>query len=177
MDRDRIRAIVAGFVDRVMARVDYHALYPCRVISQNADLTLELKPDVDKFGPGLSRVPLRLGLPGVSVKVKAQARVLLGFEGGDPQRPVATLWEADGLDEITITAQTKAIVNAPKVFLGDEDNAQPVACLGDTVEVLFPPGAIASGTVGGAPFTGPIVITDTLVGIIATTRATKTKAS
>lgn len=182
-DFERMKGALARFVEQVMGRVDYLALYPCRVVSQNADGTLELKPNTDKMGAGLSRVPLRLGLPGVTVKVKNQARVLLGFEAGDPQRPVATLWEADGLDEITVTAQTKAVVNSPNVWLGEEDgDARPVARLGDIVECMFPlaiPGTTppnATVTVAGAPAPGWLVVTDTLLGII-TTAGKKTRAS
>jgi hypothetical protein len=145
MDRDRVRGGVADFVLRVMGFVDFHALYPCRVISQNSDGTLELKPDTDRFGPGLSRIPIRLGLPGCKVKVKPQCRVLLGFEAGDAQRPYASLWEQGGLDEITITSDTKVHVSAPKIVLAEQENgARGVAMQGDIV-------------LSGGPLTGLIL--------------------
>lgn len=176
-DFERMKGALASFIEQVMGRVDYHALYPCRVVSQNADGTLELKPDTDKMGPGLSRVPIRLGLPGVAVKVKAQARVLLGFEGGDPQRPVATLWEADGLDEITVTAQTKAVVNCPNVVLGAEDGTEKrVAREGDLVEVVITPALPITGVVVGGPTAGTLTIAQSLLGIIISASG-KVKAS
>ena len=77
-----------------MRRVDYHALYPCTVAAQDGQ-TLEVVPDDAKIaGFGLSSVPLKPGLPGTEIDVPEGARVLLGFEGGDPQRPYAALWEA-----------------------------------------------------------------------------------
>lgn len=111
---DRLTAAIAAIVRHLTAHVDYHALYPAKVVSQNSDGTLELQPDGDVM-PGLSKVPIRLGLPGVTVKVKKDARVLVGFESGDSAAPVATLWEVDGLDEITVTAATKATVKAETV--------------------------------------------------------------
>lgn len=85
----------------VMRGVDFHALYPSRVISQNSDGTLELIPDSSHIKLP-SKVPLRLGLPGVAVKVAAGARVLVGFENGDEHTPVALLWEASGLTQLQL---------------------------------------------------------------------------
>ncbi len=84
---DALETIVA----RVMRRVDYHALYPARVIAQHADGTLDLVPDSTRV-PSCQRVPLRT-LRGLSVEVEAGARVLLGYEAGDPSAPIALLWE------------------------------------------------------------------------------------
>jgi hypothetical protein len=129
---DRIKGALLALVRSATRRYDYFALYPCRVLSQNADGTLELVPD-DETMPGQSHVPLRLGLPGVSVKVKTGARVLLGYEAGDPQRPVATVWEAAGLERITITADTAITAIAPSINLGE--GGLPIARQGDLVAV------------------------------------------
>lgn len=100
---DRIKTHLARLVENVTRRVDYFALYPCKVVSQNNDGTLELKPDSTRL-PGLSKVRIRHGLPGVAVKIDGGSRVLLGFEGGSPTAPYAALWEFDGakLTEIAI---------------------------------------------------------------------------
>lgn len=90
-DLDRIKGALASFVRGLFPQIDYLARYPARVVGQNADGTLELVPD-DARLPGLSGVPIRIGIPGVTVKVTA-GRVLLGFAGGDPSKPVAELWE------------------------------------------------------------------------------------
>jgi hypothetical protein len=100
--------ILAAFeaaVQRIMRRVDYFALYPSRVVQQLADGTLDLTPEDNRLAP-MQAVPVRLGLPGATVKVSAGARVLLGFEAGDPARPVATLWESGTVTELAITAGT-----------------------------------------------------------------------
>lgn len=163
-----------ALVESVVRRTDYHALYVARVVAQGADGSLDVIPDNDKM-PGMTGVPIRYGVPGLSAKVKAGARVLVGFEGGDPSRPIATVWESAALTELRITSEARVVVDCPSVELGAEGGA-PLARLGDVVEVLFPPGAIVGGVVGGAPFTGPIIITDSLVGVI-TSGAARAKAT
>jgi hypothetical protein len=88
---DAMKSAFAAFVRGLFPNIDALALYPCRVLAQNADGSLELQPDSDRL-PGYSNVPLRLGLPGCSATVAAGARVLLGFENGEPSSPVAMLW-------------------------------------------------------------------------------------
>lgn len=141
---DRLKGAVTDLVRQLVGHTDYHALYPAEVRGQNDDLTLELKPDSPKL-PGLSRVAIRHGLPGVSVRVKQKARVLLGFEAGDPQRPYAALWTADSLDTLTVEAATKLVLRAPSTVVAQtEGNARPVARMGDLVKVTGvsgPPGS------------------------------------
>lgn len=116
---------LANFIRAVVGPVDYYAQHPARVLAQNSDGSLELQPDSARV-PALSAVPIR-GLPGVTVKVATGARVLVGFEGGSPSAPIATLWEASGLLELTVTASTKVTVVAPAVSLGEDSPAYAVA--------------------------------------------------
>ena len=113
---DSLRSVLAGIVAGLTRRFDYHALYPCRVIKQNDDGTLELKPDGDRVPP-TSKVPLRYAVPGMLLKVKKDARVLLGFEQGDKRRPYASLWEIGELETLQITASKSLTLNAPEVLL------------------------------------------------------------
>ena len=108
---DRLKAALAAFVRSVTSRLDYLALYPCKVLSQNGDGTLELQPEDSRL-PGLSKVPIRIGVPGVDVKVEGGAKVLLGFAEGDPRVPFAALFDKDSLKEVTITASAKVTVSA-----------------------------------------------------------------
>lgn len=100
---DRLKAGLAGFVRSLFARIDYYALYPAKVIAQNGDGTLELQTDDQRFA-GMSGVPIRYGVPGITVTVSPGARVLLGFAGGDPSKPIAELWESASVTELDITA-------------------------------------------------------------------------
>jgi hypothetical protein len=105
MSADRIKGGLEAFVRSLLHRVDYFALYPAKVVAQNADGTLELQPDDTRIPPH-SQVPIRLGIPGATVKVVAGGRVLLGFAGGRPDAPIATLWEGTTVTEIAIAGTT-----------------------------------------------------------------------
>lgn len=108
---DRISASFNKLVRGIVAPTDYHALYPARVVSQNADGTLELQPDLSKIPP-LSKVPIRTGIPGVTVKLSAGARVLLGFENGDPKRYYAGLWDTATLVELVVNGGAIGLAKA-----------------------------------------------------------------
>jgi hypothetical protein len=130
----------------------YHKLYPCTVEAQAADGTLDLTPDDESVrGTGTQSVQIRHGLPGVTVKVKKGARLLLGFEAGNPERPFASLWEPGAIEEISIDG-------------GDK----PVAREGDAVTCFWPPSVPVTGTLGGVPFAGTMTITSPAPGIIDT---------
>jgi hypothetical protein len=74
----------------------YAQWYPARVVRQADDGSLELYPDDETLrGNGLTRVPLRHGLPGCSVELYENARVLLFFEGGLPTQPAAALFPGE----------------------------------------------------------------------------------
>jgi hypothetical protein len=115
MKTDVIRRHLHAIIDARLGPVDYRALYPANVVAQNADGTLEIQP-VDQRLPGLSKVPIRLGLPGCAVKVQAGSTVLLGFEAGDPRLPVVTLWGSSTITELAIGASpTKHLALAEDV--------------------------------------------------------------
>ena len=142
------KAWLLAIVESALERTDYHAQYVARVVAQDGAGLLSVVPD-DKRIPPLVGVPIRYGVPGISAKVESGARVLIGFEGGDRRRPIATVWESAALTELRITSKTKVTVDCPDVRIGDEDGA-PVARVGDPVDVVFDvsaiPVAIASGT-------------------------------
>lgn len=140
---DVMLAAFEKIIRKFCKRIDYMAMYPARVVSQNGDGSLELKPDDTRL-PGMSKVPIRYGIPGVKVKVPSGARVAIEFERADPARPVATVWDG-GLKEIEITASTVAKVNAPRVELAG--GGPPIARVGDSVLVAgVLTGVITSGS-------------------------------
>lgn len=140
---DRIRGALETLVRKTL-RVDRFGAYFCKVVSQNSDGTLELLPDLPKI-PGTSKVPIKLGVPGITVKVKPGARVALTWDGGDFTKPRATVWDSDGLDTITITAKTKVVIDAPDIVA---QKGRPLARLGDMVMVIStPPGTPAVGQI------------------------------
>jgi hypothetical protein len=137
MSVDRLLAPFEALVKRFTSRLDYCALYACKVVAQNADGTLELQPD-DARMPQVSGVPIRHGIPGISVTVAGGSRVLLGFENASPARPFAALWDASSVTEIKFNGGTKA-----------------VARVDDTVEVTFSVDDVAAMVMSNAG--GPVV--------------------
>lgn len=99
---DALRAIVDRWVG---PRLDRLALYPCTVVAQRSSGGLDLQPDSPRVPP-CADVPIRHGLPGVSVTVPAGGRVLLGYAGGNPDLPYACLWESGSVTAITINGGT-----------------------------------------------------------------------
>lgn len=147
---DRLKRAFRGFLQASLADldlVDYRACYPAKVVSQSADLTLELVPDDTRL-PSLSKVPLRLGIPGVQAKVAPGSYVLLFFEGGTAAAPAAGLWQSSSLLELVVTASTKVTVNAPDVRLGD--GHADVVRYGDIVSL----GSLLLSAAAGSPVTG-----------------------
>jgi hypothetical protein len=84
-------------VDRRIRHTRFHRVFPAKVVSQNADGTLELQPDGDLL-PGLSGVPIRPFAPGVLINVAPGSRCGVKFESGDPQQPVAISFESGSGD-------------------------------------------------------------------------------
>lgn len=132
---DIIRALVDRFVS---PRLDPLAFYDAEVKAMNDDGTVDIKPDSSRWGAGLSRVPIRHGLPGVTVRVKQGARVRLSFAGGDERNPFVSLWDPGSLETITVVADTSVRIDAPQIIWGTEDDARPVARAGDLIEVYLP---------------------------------------
>lgn len=145
MTLDRIKHWLVALARAEVARTDYHALYPARVVSMGEDNTVDIKPDSARWGAGLSMVKIKHGLPGVSVRVKPGARVLLGFEEGDSKRPYVALWEPGSLESLTIEASVELLLKAPNVIAAKtKSNAKRVARMGDLVKVTGvcgPPGS------------------------------------
>lgn len=101
------RAVLRGSLERLIRWVTRDSLflgqYTAQVVTQNADGTLDLLPDDARLrAQGLQSVPIRHGLPGVTVKVPPGERVLLGFDNGDARQPYAALWHEGQVLEVQI---------------------------------------------------------------------------
>jgi hypothetical protein len=149
-------------LDRYMAGqrrgVDYSREWPCRVVTQNPDYTLQLLPDDEAMkAAGLDQVPIRYGMPGMRAKIKPGARCHLAFAAGDPKRPFAHNWE---FDEDTVEF----------VDFVASGRASGMARIGDSVKVFVNPGVPipVTGTVSGAPFVGIMTIATPLQAVIET---------
>lgn len=160
MSSDRARAIIDALTADVRRQLVYLSLYPAKVVSQNADFTLEVRPDAAVL-PGLSKVPLRHGLPGVRVLVPAGARLLIGFDEGDPSRPYAALWEADApatelrlgsqdaVDFVALAAKVEAEITALRDYVAAHTHlvsttGTAAAQSGTAAAPLEPPASVGS---------------------------------
>lgn len=153
-DLDRLKDSIQRLLKPFLRQLDYSALYGATVASQNADGTLELKSATPKL-PHLSSVPIRYGIPGISVKVNPGAMVLVGWENADPSQVYClVISSAAGIASISIMG-----------------GKQPIARMGDAVSVIFPPSIPFVGTIAGLPAVGVITIPPVPVpGLIITGR-------
>ena len=101
--RGRVRHALERIIRWVTRDTLFLGLYMAEVVRQAADGTLDLMPDDDRLrSQGLQSVPIRHGLPGVTVEVPNGERVLLGFDAGDPSKPYAALWHEGQVTRVNI---------------------------------------------------------------------------
>lgn len=124
---DAIKGPLSMLLRASAPELDYLALYPAKVVTQNADLSLELAPD-DARIPGQSKVLIKHGVPGMTAKVSNGARVLLGFANGNPKLPYSALWE--------LATVTELVLNGTVLKLGAGDATQ-AAVHGDALKTYL----------------------------------------
>jgi hypothetical protein len=122
------------FIRNTIGSLLWYAQHPGQVVAQASDGSVEVKPDSPAVGPQ-KNVPLRLGVPGIKVKVGPGTRVRMYYAGGEDGASEVALWEGDGLLELELDASVKVTVKAPQVVL-------------DAADVRL----------GGAPATQPVVL-------------------
>jgi hypothetical protein len=137
----RTLAALLHIARQALPQVDYLGEYRAKIISQNADGTCEVQPD-DVRIPATSKVPIRYGTPGQSVKLKLKpgARAVIGFELGAadaPPRMIVTAWETASVEEATLEASSTIKIKAGVVELA-YGAARNVACVGDFAQVGGP---------------------------------------
>lgn len=147
-DVGRLLAGLEKIVRRITRRVDYCALYPARVLSQNADGTLELAPESETL-PAMQAVPYRT-IPGVALTVPAGSRVLLGFEDADPARPAALLWELGTVTRLAVNGSSIRAAREGDDVAASASMAAWMNAVTAAVNGLTVPGTIptAPGTLG-----------------------------
>lgn len=130
---DRIKRGLRGIIDSVVGpRLDYLAAYPARVVKQLSDGRVECVTDDARIG-SIGPLPVRLGIPGATVKVAPGARSYVCFEGGKPNAPYIAAFEPGALKELMVTADTEISVQAPTIKIGGGN--LPAARQGDLVMI------------------------------------------
>lgn len=100
--------------------LDYSALYPCQVLNDNGDMTLDIRPDNPAL-PDMQAIPLRRPVAGLECEVMAGSRILLGFDSASPSKPYCGLWEAGELVSLKLTvgdAITEVTTSSTTVIVG-----------------------------------------------------------
>ncbi|MGZ3454445.1 MAG: hypothetical protein ACXVEF_32865 [Polyangiales bacterium] len=139
---DRLKGSLVSIIRSVMSEVDYHKPYPARVVLQDPDGSLHLQPDSNKI-PGLTGVPIRYGVPGVTARVPAGTRCIVEFENGDSRTPIVTGFEPGTIIELSLDGGASSVAR-----VGDGATCGNITIsLGDTV----PPGPGSLLTVTYAP--------------------------
>lgn len=158
---EELRAQVSAFVRAVTARFEHAVLYPATVRAQAGDGTLALELDPGAPVPSLVGVPIRHGLPGVTaVVVAGGARVRVGFDGADPSRPFAVLWDAGNATSLTFNGSTRRVARTDDTT-GDGTLAFSVAAgpaPGTTALTLTYTAPGGAPQVVGLVFTGAVTV-------------------
>lgn len=170
----RLRAALAAMIRAETRRVDYYALYPATVVTQDgAGGPLDLRPDSEAIAPPQA-VPLRT-LPGVKLTIPAGTRVLLGYEGGDPRRPYAALAEFADVTRLAVNGSTtkaardgESTENGTLVIAAASSGVPPISTLTFTYtppqgppQVMTISGLLGAAVAGGVT---PIVVSGRVAG-------------
>jgi hypothetical protein len=85
--------------------IRYRCLYRGKVMAQS-DGTVDVRP-FDPILPDMAGIPLRHGVPGLSVTVSPGCTIQIGWDDGRPDRPFAALWSTDASAvKVTLAATT-----------------------------------------------------------------------
>lgn len=90
--------VLARLLERASRKGDYSGKYPGKAVAYSAGQA-DLVPDDERVRGigGTSRVPVRIGVPGLTLEtVSGSRRAAVSFEGNDPKRPVIAEWEQGG---------------------------------------------------------------------------------
>ena len=139
---DRLKAALFGIANHALRRVDHFATYSAQVIRQMGDGRLEVRADDARF-KGLAAVAMRPGVHGITTTVRRGARVLFGFENGDPRRAFSTGWESGNPEELKIEADAiKLGNNASKGVVRKDDIAKGpvITAVGSVITITNPDG-------------------------------------
>ena len=145
--------------EQMRRETDYDRPWPCEVISQRSDGTLELKADDEEIaGTGLDYVPIAPGLPGLTVEVPAGARCFVAFAAGDPSRPRVVGWDhstaltlltvsnGGSTDFVALAGLVLTELQAIQTWAKDHTHPTGVGPSGIPIETLAAPSSVAAST-------------------------------
>jgi hypothetical protein len=132
--------------------IDRLAHYRARVDACASDgSTLDVTPEDKRISPE-KNVPLRLGIPSMTVVVQPGAIVWISWDAGDPKKPhCLPCWETAMVTKVIITDMTGGSVEISNGIIKLNGGTKPVARIGDkTAGHLH----VESGNAGPYPIVG-----------------------
>lgn len=108
---DAFRSALDGLVRQATKHIDFYAVRSGKVVAQNGDGTLEIKLD-DADMPGMSKIPIAYGVPGISAKVKSGAKVHVQWADGSPTKPRAVVIDPADILELQVNSAMVKVAGA-----------------------------------------------------------------
>ncbi|MGL4442657.1 MAG: hypothetical protein ACRCU1_03460 [Alsobacter sp.] len=119
-ERDDLAGQLGAMVRRETAGRDLERTFVARIAAQNADGTLEITLG-DSAMPGLSGVPVRLGIPGVTAyQITPGIDCTMEYENGDPSKPFVSSFASGQALSLTVSAATLVKLDAAQVEAGGQ---------------------------------------------------------
>jgi hypothetical protein len=143
---------------REMSGEKYLRQYRYRFVNMTAD-RLNLQA-VEKGAPDLQPVAVWPGMAGLAAQLQPSQTVIVAFLNGDPALPVIVGFDGNTPRSVSVDA-------TERVHLAPSGSAPgPIARMGDSVSVFFPPVIPFTGTYLGAPIVGVMTIVNPAPGVI-----------
>lgn len=158
---DPLRVGLEALIRETMRFVDYHALYPGRVVTQRANGTLDVILDSPRIPP-LTSVPVRTFLPGAKLTIPAGSRVQISFAQGDPTSYQTSLFEAGSANRPVARVQDQVDLGVLTLTVSG-GAAAPAVLAGSYTDGLGKTTVVASGT--PLPLKGKIITGSDLVSL------------
>lgn len=177
-DGDRIRGTLRRIVESSLPSYSLRSFYSGRMVAQ-AGASVDFVPDDDTV-PGMQRVPLLLGVPGLSIQAAPGARIGMGFYGGDGSKPYAGLFDSGTLLSYALTcpsiqlgaASATPVAHAIEALAGLQAIAAPLAAIHASVSAATPATPVTNGTLAG--FLAPLAAIPAAVTAATVTMPTLT---
>lgn len=140
-DAGRFKAVLAALVREQTRHLPFALLYPCRVLKDWGDGHLDLQPEApySEVLPPMTRIPLKMGTPGLRVKIKAGAGVWLHFGAGEADAPFCATFDTASVELYEWKTSTGAsiLIDEDRGMTSDDGSGLPPKT---TVEVTHPLG-------------------------------------
>ncbi len=157
---DRLIQPLANIVTALTEDLRYRGDFPCLIVAQNPDRSLEVQPE-DTSLPGMSSVPMMFGTPATTASLVG-GRAIMAFENGSPDAPFIRTYDSSRPGALSTTMYGDGL---PAIGSSDRPVARGPGILGYPLQpgdgVYLIPSVLAFLTAlsiagGGDPITNPV---------------------